>query len=256
MSLGLRIAKLLKNGKKSHMKSRKYIRISTLVVVGLALTLVPRSLLADDFDELFACKSGSNIGSGELEAKSLIKKVQNAYNGVDGLRSSFRQKSSLLGMPESFNSRGSLMFLRPGKMNWKYEAPKVQSFVSDGETVWYYEPEVNQVTVGKLSQSFDTQVPVSFLLGVGKIDESFDPVSRCKVKGYELLNLKPKGKQGNLKSFSLLVDGKTYLPAGAKMLDSSDTSTEFLFSELKVDNSISPEEFSFTPPEGVDIVKH
>ena len=85
--------------------------------------------------------------------------------------------------------------------------------------------------------------------------QSFDPESVCNIDNFILLNLKPKGEQGNLKFFSLLVDSKTVLPAGAKMTDVADTSTEFVFNDVKVENALSPKNFIFTPPAGVDIIK-
>lgn len=186
----------------------------------------------------------------------LISKTQAAYGRVLGLRARFEQISSLLGMSDNFESSGRLLFLKPGKMNWEYESPKKQKFVSNGSKVWFYEPDVNQVTIGELSKSFDSQVPVSFLLGVGQIAETFDGLNACLSDKGIILDLKPKAVQPNLKSFTLLLDKNTFLPLGARIVDSGDTSTQFVFFDLTPVDNLNPEEFEFVIPSGVDIVNH
>lgn len=203
-------------------------------------------------EAVFTCQSAKKINNGQ----EIIKKTQKSYQKVLGLSATFEQSSVLLGMAGSFQSTGTLKFMRQGKMYWEYLTPKPQKFISDGETVWFYEPDVNQVTIGKLTKSFDSQVPVSFLLGVGDLEESFTAADACKVDSGYLLKLKPKDPQPNLKEFSLLVDSDAFLPIGAKIVDSGDTSTQFVFEDLKQVKSFDPDQFNFDPPPGVDVVRH
>ncbi len=231
------------------MSKLKYFKNLFLMVF---VTLVCADCGAVKAETVFTCENAKKVKNGQ----EIIKKTQSSYKKVLGLAADFEQSSVLLGMADAFQSTGTLKFMRQGRMNWEYLTPKPQKFISDGETVWFYEPEVNQVTIGKLTKSFDSQVPVSFLLGVGDIEKSFSATEACKIQEGYLLKLKPKEPQPNLKEFSLLVDSVEYLPIGAKIVDSGDTSTQFVFKNLKQVESFNSDQFRFVPPDGVDVVRH
>ncbi|HMO18622.1 MAG TPA: outer membrane lipoprotein chaperone LolA [Oligoflexia bacterium] len=214
------------------------------------------SLSATDFDKAFYCEKGSAGQSLKVPRESILPRVQTSYAALSGLGADFSQRSKLLGMGDSLISSGRLLFQRPGKMNWEYLEPNPQHFITDGVHVWYYEPMVNQVTVGELTSTFSSEIPVSFLLGIGRLDDSFELKSVCKNSGGILLELTPRLEDKNLKKFLLLVSEKSFLPIGASVLDVGDTSTEFLFTDLRENPEFGGKEFEFTPPKGVDIVKH
>ncbi len=223
----------------------KFVLFSLFFAVSQPVFADSREL---DFDVAFSCK-------GDRYAENrLTNKIQDAYKKVNVLHADFFQSSTLLGMKERIISEGNLKFLKPGMMDWNYLNPTPQRFVTDGTTVWYYEPSVNQLTIGSIGATFTSDVPVSFLLGIGDLTESFTEEKICKNKEGILLSLAPVKSDQNIKSFVLLVDSSSYLPIGAKLIDSGDTVTEFLFRNTKTDISLSAEAFTFDPPRGVDIV--
>jgi len=63
--------------------------------------------------------------------------------------------------------RGELDVLPPGRFRWRYIEPFEQLFVSDGFTIWHYEPDLMQVSV--LREMTDVDPVVMRLLG-GRID--------------------------------------------------------------------------------------
>jgi outer membrane lipoprotein carrier protein len=203
-----------------------------------------------DFYKAFSCAEIENSGV----KNTILHTVQESYHNVKGLEADFFQSSSLLGMEERVVSEGSLKFLKPGMMDWQYTEPTPQRFVTDGKEVWYYEPGVNQVTVGSLSGTFSSDIPVSFLLGIGDLSKSFEVENVCKNEQGILIALLPGEDEQSLKTFYLLVDKDSYLPIGAKLIDVGDTSTEFLFQKSKTEVSLSEDDFKFSPPAGVDIV--
>jgi outer membrane lipoprotein carrier protein len=202
-----------------------------------------------DFAAAFSCDKSKTV-----KDEPLTGKIQDSYNKVASLTAEFFQSSTLLGMNERIVSSGNLRFLKPGMMDWNYTSPSPQKFVTDGETVWYYEPSVNQLTIGSIGATFTSDVPVSFLLGIGDLSSSFSEEKICENSEGILLTLVPLDKDQSIKTFSLLVDSETYLPIGAKLVDTGDTITEFLFRETRTNSPLPPEEFTFSPPKGVDIV--
>jgi len=72
-------------------------------------------------------------------------------------------------------SKGRMYFRKPGRMRWEYEGPEPQTIVADGTYLWIYQPEDRQVLRAPLEQAFQSQTPVSFLLGVARLGEDFEP---------------------------------------------------------------------------------
>src|SRR3970282_1683949 len=65
-----------------------------------------------------------------------------------------------------------IAYLRPGKMRWNYEPPNEQLVVTDGKTVWLYDPLLENVTVQPV-EGGTRGTPLAFLLGVGNLREDF-----------------------------------------------------------------------------------
>ncbi len=234
------------------------MRIQTLTPLIVLLQFVvfcfiPSSVQADEVDlriRAFTCNSVVEPTKG-IE---YLLKTQSSYKAVGSLKASFVQYSKILGMTEDIRSGGEIIFKKPGKMDWNYKEPDAQRFISDGETVWFHEPRVNQVTVGQLTKSFSSDVPVSFLLGLGDLSSSFDLISTCKTAAGYLFELKPKSETSSFKLFSLLVSDKDFMPHGAKILDQGDTLTQFVFQEVNVSDQVDDSHFYYKVPKGVDIV--
>src|SRR5262245_13007461 len=49
-------------------------------------------------------------------------------------------------------STGTFQFQRPGKFRFDYRKPFVQNIVADGETLWLFDADLNQVTQRKQAQ--------------------------------------------------------------------------------------------------------
>ena len=52
----------------------------------------------------------------------------------------------------------------PGKFRWDYNKPYVQEIVGDGEKVWLFDPELNQVTVRTIGKALGSS-PAALLAG-------------------------------------------------------------------------------------------
>ena len=106
-----------------------------------------------------------------------------------------------------------MSFLRPGKMRWEYETPEEQLLVTDGETVWLYDPLLENVTVQQLSRITEVTA-LDFLLGVGDLTRDFLPRNLSsellKTSGGLVVELEPKEKLANLEFIQLEVDPENH----------------------------------------------
>lgn len=188
------------------------------------------------------------------EAAGLLGRVESRYDTLRGFQAEFLQQSVFVGLEQHETSKGQLFFEKPGKMNWLYSEPEEQRFIADGKTVWFYQPALNQVTVDAFRESFTTDLPVTFLLGLGKLGDAFTLKSSCKTEEGFALDLEPKSPDSNLQKFVLLVHREDAMPYGAKVLDLGGNETTIVLYKQELNPTIAPQQFTFSIPRGVDVI--
>lgn len=198
----------------------------------------------------FKC-TASIDGSAQSE---LVAAIEKQYTTIDSLEAKFEQRSYVLAQNRETIDRGTVAFRKPGKMNWEYQAPNAQSFITDGTVLWYFQPQLNQVELRDFTRSFQSDLPVSFLLGIGRLSESFTLKSACRSTQGVIAEFLAKRAESNLQEFSLLVDPATHTPLGARIIDVGGNETEILFASLQTNTAVSESKFTFEIPKGTDII--
>ena len=191
------------------------------------------------------------------EISAILEKVDKAFSEVEWMSAEFSQFSRLVGLGSERRSSGLFFFQRPGKMDWRYLTPQKQRFVANAHlgSAWFYQPELNQVTLADFDLAFDSQLPSTFLLGVGKLSEQFSAKEICIGGGDTLvLRLEPLREDPSLQLFELYVGKKNFRPQGARMLDIGGNETEIRFSGFDFSKEIPKEHFEFVIPRGIDII--
>ena len=147
---------------------------------------------------------------------------------------------------------GTMVFERPSKFRWAYEKPYEQLIVGDGVKVWFYDRDLNQITVRKLDLAIGSS-PAALLAGSSAIEANF-VLSEIGLQGeLEWLEAKPKAKEG---TFELVRLGFT--PAGTltamELHDNFGQTTVLKFSRLEKNPKLAAELFKFVPPKGADVI--
>lgn len=190
-----------------------------------------------------------------VENKEILDRVENSYKAISSLSAKFKQESSFLGFAEKSESSGEVLFQKPGKMDWQYFAPESQRFVSNGKTLWFYQPDLEQVTLSNFNESFRSDLPVSFLLGIGSLQKTFTYKKSCVTKnGNLVIELLPKSEDQSVQEFFLLVNSSNYSPEGAKIIDASGNQTTILMESIALNPSLGNVSFSLEIPRGVDVI--
>ena len=148
-------------------------------------------------------------------------------------------------------SSGTMQFFRPGKFRWTYEKPYAQLIVGDGEKLWVYDPELNQVTVKKLDQALGAS-PAALLAGSNEIEKSFRLKDDGARDGLEWLQALPKTQDSAFESVRM-----GFNQSGLEVMELRDhfgQTTVLHFLDLERNPRLNPELFKFTPPKGADIV--
>lgn len=147
---------------------------------------------------------------------------------------------------------GQLALKRPGLFRWHTDAPMEQLLVSNGEKVWLYDPDLQQVTIQTLDQRL-THTPALLLSGdVSKIRENFD-ISHNEGGNVVDFILKPKSKDTLFDSLRLSFRNKVL--NDMQLIDSIGQRTNILFLNVKMNEPQDDAQFTFEIPAGADVIQ-
>ena len=184
--------------------------------------------------------------------------IQARYEGIRDLRARFEQTSesaSFGGVPlmSPEAKRGRVVFAKPGKMRWSYEEPEKSEVVSDGETLWIYDVEAESVTRLEVTAGFLSGAALQFLLGDGKIVESFDVrVAQCDSERVTL-DLLPRA-DATYERLGLVADRDSGDVVATSVLDLFGNLTRIRFEQIEINLDPTPETFRLEVPEGVEVI--
>lgn len=147
---------------------------------------------------------------------------------------------------------GQLALKRPGLFRWHTDAPMEQLLVSNGEKVWLYDPDLQQVTIQTLDQRL-THTPALLLSGdVSKIRENFE-ISHKEGGNVVDFILKPKSKDTLFDSLRLSFRNKVL--NDMQLFDSIGQRTNILFLNVQMNEPQDDAQFTFEIPAGADVIQ-
>lgn len=147
---------------------------------------------------------------------------------------------------------GQLALKRPGLFRWHTDAPMEQLLVSNGEKVWLYDPDLEQVTIQTLDQRL-THTPALLLSGdVSKIQENFD-ISHNEGGNVVDFILKPTSKDTLFDSLRLSF--RNSVLNDMQLIDSIGQRTNILFLSVKMNEPQDDAQFTFEIPAGADVIQ-
>lgn len=180
-----------------------------------------------------------------------IEKLNQFVNKVQTFEAHFQQ--TVLGPDGNVieQAEGEFQLERPGKFRWDYQQPYPQQIVADGERIWFYDVDLEQVTV-KSQQEALADTPATLLSGDIVPEDKYDIQSLPSNDGLQWVQLMPKEQDSNFQAVTLAFDGNTLNQM--VMRDSFDQRTRLSFSQVRENPEFNNDTFAFTPPAGIDIV--
>ena len=149
------------------------------------------------------------------------------------------------------SSSGTLALKAPRQFRWDVTTPYKQLIVADGEKVWIYDPDLEQVTV-RAQGTEEAHSPLTVLTDLAQLDRDFSTSEQGEHDGLIWLRLKSKDKEPQFEYADLGFDASGL----ARMVfkDALANSTEIHFSHWQRNPALSVDQFRFTPPKGVDVI--
>jgi len=151
---------------------------------------------------------------------------------------------------------GTLLVQRPGRFRWevrptKSEAPPTQLMVADGRNVWFYDRELEQVTVRPASSAL-TATPALLLSGVVDVHVAFDITGEARAGGLDWVRVTPKRADAEFREARLGFSGNEL--RRMEIADKLGQKSVLDFGRNERNGRVDPAELRFVPPPGVDVI--
>jgi len=146
------------------------------------------------------------------------------------------------------STQGELLAARPGKLRWSAEAPFAQLIVVDGVQIWRYERDLAQVVVSAYSDDLGG-TPALLLSG----DVSSIAARYRVTRGGDRFVLTPRDPDSLFRQMQVEFRGRKL--TRLELLDSLGQTTVLVLKRIRLNPTLDPALFSFTPPPGVDVLR-
>ena len=188
-----------------------------------------------------------------------LETLENFIKSANSGRADFSQVVTAPGRngeaPRSKTSTGTFEFSRPNRFRFNYKKPFEQTIVADGQTLWLYDVDLNQVTARKQAQVLGS-TPAALIASspdLNALKKDFSLEAVADRDGLQWVQATPKTKDGQLHSVKVGFRGNEL--AALDILDSFGQRSVISFNKLEVNVAVAPDAFQFKPPQGVDVLR-
>ncbi len=210
-----------------------------LMISGL-LVLAGTPVRADSLDVLARFLKG--VSSGRAEFTQVV--TAPTRNGQPG-----RVRTS----------KGSFAFARPNRFRFIYGKPFEQTIVADGQTLWMFDVDLNQVTARKQAEVLGS-TPAALIAAspdLAAVRAEYDLQAQPDQDGLQWVLAKPKARDGQLQSVRIGLRGDIAPPTLVVLdiLDNFGQRSELRFDDFEANPSLPESTFVFKPPTGADLIR-
>lgn len=203
------------------------------------------------FGLMLAASALGLMVSSESWAQDAAERLSERLEPLETYHASFEQKILDSSGDHLQEAQGEMWLARPGLLRWEVDAPYAQTVMSDGENVYLYDPDLEQVTVQAVDERV-THTPA--LLISGNIDDLTASYDVHYENGDEdIFTLVPSTPDTLFEELNLMFEGETLTELW--MTDSTGQRTAIIFSAIRQNSEIDDERFTFEIPEGTDVIR-
>ena len=148
---------------------------------------------------------------------------------------------------------GSFVFARPGKFIWTYVKPYEQLLQADGERLFIYDKDLNQVTVRKLGDALGSS-PAAILFGSNDLEKNFTLAEGGTRDGLEWLKATPKANDTTFEDISIGL--RNGVPEAMELRDAFGQTSVLAFSNFQKNPALGAMYFKFVMPKGADVLNN
>ncbi|MCP3943424.1 MAG: outer membrane lipoprotein carrier protein LolA [Desulfobacteraceae bacterium] len=216
--------------------------------INFLCSLVPLLLLSGALF-IFPLKAAhaDTLGNKTLTA------VEKKYTGKE-FQADFIQISKLAALDITETASGKVWFSHPGKMRWLYLEPQRHEIITDGQNLWIFRPDQNQVMKGDAKNFFKAGAGGAFLSDISLMRKHFTIELKKTTADYLTFVLMTKEKNPDLVSILIRVSRSTHEIQRVTTRNIYGDTTLFKFTNIQF-KKIDASTFDFKTPKGASIIK-
>jgi outer membrane lipoprotein carrier protein len=195
-------------------------------------------------------------GAALADAPNGVTLLDHYLDGLQTLRANFSQTLTDAHGREIDRGAGTLVVLRPGKLRWQLRPQGAREtagelMVADGKNVWFYDPDLAQVSVKPIDAGL-SGTPAMLLSGAVDVRQNFVLTDAGEHDGFNWVSVAPKSADSDFRRARL---GFAHGDLSRMILEDKLGQTATIVFDHAVRNGpVAPDEVSFTPPAGVDVI--
>lgn len=189
-------------------------------------------------------------GAGPVSAEP-VAALRDYARDIKSARAAFTQTVTSPDGKRRKISSGRFEFARPDRFRFVYSKPYEQQIVADGQKVWLYDIDLNQITVRSMSSALGA-TPAALLAG-DAIERDFELSALPARDGLEWAQAMPRNKEGSIQVVRVGFRGKEL--AALEIVDSFGQRSLIQFTQVESNLRFAEDLFRFVPPKGVDVIQ-
>lgn len=190
-------------------------------------------------------------GESNQQNEADMQQLREYLGAMQDLRAEFRQEIIGPGQEIIERASGSVVLSKPGRFRWDYREPYERVIVADGERVWLYEADLQQVTIRRMASGLG-DTPAALLTGDEKALEHFKLLGSRSADGLHWLQLAPVSVEADFSTVDLgFASGEL---RKIEFVDRLGQRTRITLSRIDRSPRLDGSEFRFEIPAGVDVI--
>jgi outer membrane lipoprotein carrier protein len=189
--------------------------------------------------------------SGQADTEPGLEMLRGFLESVQTMSAAFEQELFDADLQSIEVATGTLKLMRPGRFRWTYQKPYERIIVADGERVWMYDTDLEQVTVRDLDAGIGG-TPVALLIGDLDVLDNFAVAETTQIDDILWLQLVPVEADGDFERISLGFSGNRLVRLELK--DRLGQTSRVEFTDIELNPRLDSDEFRFNIPDGADVI--
>jgi len=181
-----------------------------------------------------------------------LERMKEYFQNIQSAQANFHQVVTDKQGNKTQEVTGSMRLQKPNKFRWDYNKPYVQQIVGDGEKIWLFDPELNQVNVRSFSKAASSS-PAALLAGGKDIERSFTIKDASRKGDLEWVMAIPKVRETGFERLFLGFKGDELMEM--ELYDSFGNRTAIEFSDVQRNPKLPVDSFKFIPPRDADVLR-
>ncbi|MDB2533377.1 outer membrane lipoprotein chaperone LolA [Porticoccaceae bacterium] len=179
-----------------------------------------------------------------------IQQLRNLLQPISSLSAQFKQQVTDADGFQLQQSEGLFQVAQPNNLRWIVEQPMPQQVISNGLTLWLYDPDLEQVIVKPFDASIESTPAILFSGDLTRLDSAYF----IRQLSPDVFQLTPE-QEGSLFS-ELQIIFVDQLPASISLTDSLEQVTRITFSDVRLNPSLPAALFEFEIPGDIDVINN